>query len=357
MTVWNDILANPSNLQSLLRKHLSGDQSILEDAAELIYHSGRVVFTGIGSGMNATIPACYYLVSRGFPAQYQDTTEAAYPLFPSLRGNAVVLNTRSGETAELVRLALLARENHIPTVAVTNEPGSQVGRLANICIPTHSRWDTLVVISAYLGMAATELLLAGKVAELFTPGAFNHMADELQRAAENMEEILNQVIAQRQELLTAVQDAPVLYLLARGPSLASAIGGSLVIQETCRRHVFAMPTGLFRQGPIEVVDEHFYAIMFEGCGETASLNYRLAQELIEHQAKIIWVGGTHLQGALNVPMPDFSEYILPLFEILPTQVLAHDLAIHDGITPGEVRYIQAVITKEEGIQSSGQTGE
>lgn len=352
MTVWDDILSNPSNLQNLLKIHLSGDQVALDSAAQLIHRTGRVVFTGIGSGMNATLPACYYLVSRGFPAHYLDTTEAAYSLFPSLRGSAVVLNTRSGETAELVRLAGLAQENNIPTVAVTNEPGSRVGRMTDICIPTHSRWDKLVVISAYLGMAATELLLAGKIGDLHKPGEFNHMTAELHRAAGSMQEALDRIIAQRQQLLETVQDAQVIYLLARGSSLASAISGSLVIQETSRRHVFAIPTGLFRQGPIEVVDDRFCAVMFEGCGETAALNYHLAQELLEQKAKIVWVGGNHLPGATNVLMPDFPEYILPLFEILPTQVLAHDLAVHDGITPGEVRHIQAVITSEKGIQSN-----
>ena len=351
MTVWDDILSNPSNLHDVLTAHLSGDPSGLNAAARLVNQAGRVVFTGIGSGMNATIPACYYLVSQGFPAQYQDTTEAAYSLFPSLKGSTVVLNTRSGETAELVRLAGLAKENKLHTVAVTNEPGSRVGRMVDVCIPTHSRWDMLVVISAYLGMAATELLLAGKVANEWKPGEFSRMAYELQRAVDEMDDVLKQVINQRQELLDAVQEAPVLYLLARGPALASAIGGSLVIQETSRRHVFAMPTGLFRQGPIEVVNKRFYAIMFEGCGETAALNYCLAQELLDQKAKIIWIGGTHLPGAVNVRMPDFSEHILPLFEILPAQVLAHDLAVHDGITPGEVRHIQAVITSEHGIQS------
>jgi hypothetical protein len=43
------------------------------------------------------------------------------------------------------------------------------------------------------------------------------------------------------------------------------------------------------------------------------------------------------------------DYILPLFEILPTQVLAYDLACYDGILPGQVQYLQRVITSEHGI--------
>jgi glutamine---fructose-6-phosphate transaminase (isomerizing) len=344
MSMWNDILANPSNLQTVIKSHHASDQSALTKAARLIHRAGYVTFTGVGSGLNATIPASYYLMSRGFPSQYLDATEAAYQLFPGLRESALVLNTRSGETAELIRLVELARQQHIPLIAVTNEPGSAVGQGADICIPTYSRWDELVVVSAFLGMTATELLLAGMVT-----GELEQMAADLQESADLLPGFLELVISQRQEILNALQDSHPLYLLGRGPSLASAISGALVIQETSRRDVVALPTGMFRQGPIEVIGPHFHAMMFEGCGETARLNFRLAEELLQQGSQIVWVGSTHLPHATNLLLPSLPEHILPLLEILPTQVLAYDLAIHDGIVPGEVKHIQRVITSEDGI--------
>lgn len=344
MSMWDDILANPGNLQSVLISHLNSDRRALTKAAMMIHQSRHVVFTGVGSGLNATIPASYYLMNHGFPSQYLDATEASYQLFPGLKDSVIVLNTRSGETAELVRLVRLARQELIPTIAVTNEPKSQVGQNADVCIPTYSRWDELVVVSAFLGMAASELLLAAMVLN-----TFDQMAGEIQVAADLMSGTLQQVIAQRKELVNTLKDANPLYILGRGPSLASAISGALVIQETSRRHVIALPTGMFRQGPIEVLNPQFRAIMFEGCGETALLNRQLAQELLEQGGKIVWVGGNHLPGATHVALPELPDYILPLLEIIPAQVLAHDLALYDGITPGQVKHIQRVITSEAGI--------
>jgi len=344
MSMWTDILANPSNLQSVLQSHLASDRLFLTKATRMIHQAGRVIFTGVGSGLNATIPASYFLMSSGFPSQYLDATEAAYQLFPGLKDSAIVLNTRSGETAELVRLINLARLEHIPTIAVSNEPESNVARNADICIPTFSRWDELVVVSAFLGMTATELLLAGMVV-----GAFDNMVNEIQQAVDLLPVFLEQVIAQRKELVGTLHDAHPLYLLGRGPSLASAVSGSLVIQETSRRDCIALPTGMFRQGPIEALSSHFRALMFEGTGETAHLNLQLAEELLQQGGKIVWVGSTHLPGASNVSLPELPEYILPLLEIIPTQVLAHDLALFDGIVPGQVQHIQRVITSEHGI--------
>jgi glucosamine 6-phosphate synthetase-like amidotransferase/phosphosugar isomerase protein len=92
-------------------------------------------------------------------------------------------------------------------------------------------------------------------------------------------------------------------------------------------------------------------MMFEGNSETAHLNFRLAQELLQQGGKIVWIGSTHLPGATNIPLPNLPEHILPLLEIIPTQVLAYDLALFDGIEPGQVQHIQRVITSEHGIMS------
>jgi glucosamine--fructose-6-phosphate aminotransferase (isomerizing) len=345
--MWDDILANPSNLKEVLQSHLTSDRCSITKAAKLIHQAGRVIFTGIGSGMNATIPASYFLMSQGFPSQYLDTTEAAYHLFSGLKDSVIVLNTRSGETAELVRLVELACQQRIPTIAVTNGPDSRVGRKADVCIPTYSRWDELVVVSAFNGMVATELLLAGMVV-----GNFDSMAEDIMAAVQIMPKFLSQVVSCRKEMVISMKDAHPIYLLGRGPSLAAAISGSLVIQETSRRDAFALPTGLFRQGPIEVVGEKFRAVMFEGEGETALLNRSLAKELLIQQSKIIWVGSSSLPGATNIPLPNLPAHILPLLEIIPTQLLAYELAVYDGIEPGQVKHIQRVITSEYGIMYS-----
>lgn len=347
MSVWNDILSNPVNLQNVITAFSQDDQADLRRAAGTIQKAGRVVFAGVGSGMNACIPAVYYLMGRGFPAEYLDATEAAYGLFPGLKSSALVLNTRSGETAEVVRLGQQARAAGIPVITVTNEPGSTAGRLADVCLSNHSRWDELVVISAYLGMLTAELVLSAAVT-----GDTDAMLQDLQVASIALAGTLRQSIQMRQALLDLLLNANPIYLLGRGPSLASAHGGALVIQETSRRSCLAMATGLFRQGPIEAVNEDFRAIVFEGRGETAALSARLCQELLKTGAGIAWVGHSNLPRALNFALPELPPHILPLVEIIPTQVLAYDLALASGIQPGTVRHIQQVITTEEGIQSA-----
>jgi glucosamine--fructose-6-phosphate aminotransferase (isomerizing) len=349
MSVWDDILSQPENLRHVIEAHRRADlRRPLEKAAELANGCTRILFTGVGSGLNATIPAFYYLMNRGRAAEYIDTTELVYNLYPGMAGSLLVLNTRSGETAELIRAAELARRAGVPSIAVTNEPGSTVARLADACLPTYSRWDDLVVISAYGGMLVSELVLAS-----YIEGQLDALFSELEEAPQAVEATIKESINNRQELWDLFANARPIYLLGRGPSIASAYGGALVIEETSRHPVTPMATGLFRQGPIEVVDERFRALIFEGAGEPARLTKILAAELVKKGAGIAWVGSSQLSEALQIHLPELSAYLLPLVEIIPCQVLAHDLAQRAGIIPGSVRYIQKVITGEEGIPGGG----
>jgi glucosamine--fructose-6-phosphate aminotransferase (isomerizing) len=352
MSVWDDITSQAENLQRVVKAHDRPLDPNLEWAAGLLRKASRIIFTGVGSGLNATIPACYYLMGGGHPAQYLDATEAVYGMLPGFKGATLVLNTRSGETAELIKLARLAWEETIPTIAVTNEIQSTVGQLAEVAVQTHSRWDDLVVVCAYGGMLATELVLAAEVC-----GRLDDMLDGLHKAGDTIGDAFSQAINLRQKILELFREARPVYLLGRGPSIASGLGGQLVLEEMSRRPAVAIATGMFRQGPLEVVDENFRAIMFEGSGEHARLNASLARELLANRARILWVGSSKLAGALNITLPDLPAHILPLLEIVPCHILAYDLAVSSGIEPGTVRYLQKVITSEEGIPNLPQSPE
>lgn len=351
MSVWNDITSQVDNLHQVIENHAASSQAKMERAAGLLKSARSIIYAGVGSGLNATIPAYVYLMGAGIPSQYIDATELTYDVFAGSKGSALVLNTRSGETVDLIKLATMAREAHVPTVAVTNEPGSTVGRLADICIPTHSRWDELVVLSAYGGMLATELILASHVA-----GKPDQMLTDLRTAANAMQAVFDQALGNREKARDTFGAGYPIYLLGRGASFASALAGTLVLQEMARQAAIPMAGGLFRQGPIEVVDDRFRAFVFEGAGEASSLNISLARDLAAAGGQVYWIGNASLAGALSLQLPKLSAYVLPLLEIIPLHLLAYDLAEKQGYQPGTVRYIQKVITTESGIPNQKTVG-
>src|ERR1035437_7419954 len=153
-------------------------------------------------------------------------------------------------------------------------------------------------------------------------------------------------------MVALIGGARPIYLLGRGASLATAISGELVLEEMSKRPAIGMAGGAFRQGPFEVVDETFRAIVFEGAGPAAGLNRSLARTLLDSGARIIWIGAPPIDGGLCLALPALPSHALTLLEIVPCHVLAHDLARAAGIEPGSVRFIKRVITSEDGLPNS-----
>jgi glucosamine--fructose-6-phosphate aminotransferase (isomerizing) len=142
-------------------------------------------------------------------------------------------------------------------------------------------------------------------------------------------------------------NAPV-YLLARGPSCASAYEGALLFHEVAKSPAVSMAVGSFRHGPVEVVDQHFRGIVFAPQGKTKDLNLSLANDLAKFGGQILIIqpsaeAGSHEDYCLTPKVP---ESLAPIFEIVPVQVAALRMAELRGIRPGSFRYAPQVATDE-----------
>jgi glucosamine--fructose-6-phosphate aminotransferase (isomerizing) len=109
----------------------------------------------------------------------------------------------------------------------------------------------------------------------------------------------------------------------------------------------------FRQGPNEVVDEQFGAIVFAGEGKTGDLNRSLCHDILANGGRVLLVGSlsgeTNSERLCTFAIPDLPDYLRPVLEVIPLQALAYELALRKGLEPGTVRYITKVILNEAGI--------
>ncbi len=138
------------------------------------------------------------------------------------------------------------------------------------------------------------------------------------------------------------------YLLARGPSLASAHEAALLFHEVAKSPAIAMPIASFRHGPVEVVDHNFRGIIFAPQDHTRDLNLSLARDLVRFGGRTCLVGpsGPQLPDAHWWVLPSASPTFAPVFEIVPLQAAAFQLAILRGIEPGSFRFAPKVAVDE-----------
>jgi glucosamine--fructose-6-phosphate aminotransferase (isomerizing) len=330
----DNIRSQPFSLSCVADHHFGEGAEELLAAAEAIRSAGSVVFTGMGSSMSAAIPAAYYLESQGFAAEVVETSEwlhfgAGWP-----RAGAAVLVSRSGETVEIVKLMTRLKASGGPTIGVTNVRENQLIRETKHSIYINSEADRMVAVQTYTGTMATLLLLAAAVLE--EPDEKWRTA--LAGATDALSKTIEEELVRAEEWNDFLRGAEVVHLLGRGPSLASAREGALVINEAARTPSTGISGALFRHGPVEIVDQRFRAIVFASQAPTRDIDLALASD-IESMG-----GKARVCQTRDVPSP-----FEPMVEIASVQIAACRLAEAKGIDPGDFRYATLVTTAETGF--------
>lgn len=353
--LWADIQAQGENLRHVVEHLYTTERPRIEQAAAFLRNERPLALIGVASAAYVCMPAEVYLGQRGRYASVVGAADALYSLLPALERANVVINTRSGETAEVVRLGQALRERGIPFVAITNEPGSRLAQMATHVVWADTRKDDLVSINVVTGMMTATLALAAAVT-----GEFDRLRPDFERLAGE----LGGVVARAAEQVAALRDLFAglrpLYLLHRGHSKGAAYCGRLVLEEVSRTPAIAMESAEFRQGPNEVIDERFGAVVFAPSGRQGALNAALADDILRSGGRALLVGPVGADalagapGSLVFPLPDLPDFLAPVLAVAPVQVLAYELAQAQGFTPGEVRYITKVIVSEQGIPREGE---
>lgn len=342
--LWSDILAQGNNAGEVLHHLMGEEKSRLEAAANFINPTKPTVLIGIASAAYLCWPSQVYLAQGGYPARIMNAADALYHEREALKNANVVINSRSGETAEIVKLAEWLKRGSIPFLAVTNEPESTLAHLADQILWANTRKDDLVSINVVTGMMLTMLTWAAAVR-----GELDQVWRNLESLPEAVTQTVQRTVETADQLAGFFPGGSPIYLLARGASQGASLCGRLVLEEVARQSSISLEAAEFRQGPNEVIGKKFCAILFMGSGETERLTRALGREIQKLGGSVVSIGREEavrdLPG-MTFALPDVFAPYSPICEVIPIQGLAYKLAEKRGITPGQVQYISKIIKAE-----------
>lgn len=331
----DDIRSQPDSLARVIDFQFGEGRNALARAASVLGDAPRVVISGMGASMYAAMPLVYALAARGVAVSCVESAELLHYQAPLCRGAAVVLVSRSGNTVEVVRLIPLLREIGATIVGVTNEADSTLARDAHHVILVNSGRDEMVAVQTYTAAAMAMLLLSAE-------GDWRAEAD---RTVAAVSAAIDHFVPASTEWRPFLVGAQAIYLIGRGPSLASVHEGALLFNETAKLPSVAAPAGAFRHGPVEVASPGFHGIVFATQAQTQNLDLALAVDLTEMGGSVVTIanGGSW-------PIPETPPAFLPVVEIIPVQLAALRAAEWRGIRPGAFRYVSQVTTSETGFK-------
>ena len=176
---------------------------------------------------------------------------------PIIHPNSLTIAiSQSGETADTLAAAELAKERGSRLLAITNVVGSTLSRISDDVLYTRAGPEIAVASTkAYLAMLIGQYLLTvamGRELGRYTDAESAQMIAGLRHLPQAAEEILENA-SDIEQMATSFEGAEDVYFLGRGVDYAVAMEGSLKMKEISYIHSEAMPAGELKHGTLALV--------------------------------------------------------------------------------------------------------
>lgn len=340
--ILDDILDQPRMLAAALQGHLH-PESAMDTAVQgiLQMHPRRIILTGMGSSLFAAYPAYLRLLGAGLAAIWIELSELLHYAGGQIGPDTLlVIVSQSGETVEALRL-LADRRPTGSMLAITNNAESTLAANARWVITTGAGPERSVATKTYTAALLALTILAERIVGA-TP---RELAATLEPAVAASSAVASAAQQQIADLDPAWFAAGPITLVGRGPALATALSGGLLLKETAKLPAEGMSSAQFRHGPLEISGPGHRAIVCAAPGPTLMFDQKLAVELQAHGSRVLLIGPPTSDGAVaTIALPETSY--TGLYALIPLQLFAREAAMRLNITPGSFRFIGKVTTDE-----------
>jgi len=248
-----------------------------------------------------------------------------------LSTSAVIALSQSGQTPDVVEYVERTRKRGAFTLALTNDPDSELAKAAGAMIPLSAGPERSVAASkTYMNeLAALALLAAGAA------GRGKEFIEALRAVAAlqaDMLEPLERAVAAPAVAFTYVGR---MYVIGRGLEFATAREVALKLTETCRVAAEPLTATDLAHGPVAALDALFPVWTIASHDESLPAVIDGAARVRQAGATLVASGtaAAEIEGAaFRLPVPDPPLPLLsPLLSVVPGQLFAAALARAKGL--------------------------
>ena len=301
-----------------------------------------------GTAYHSGVAAKYAIeaLSR-VPVEVDIASEYRYrdPIVP--KGTLVIAVSQSGETADTLAAAALAKERGAKVLALTNVPYSSLTALADLVLLTHAGRETAVAatksfcaqLASLYSLAAALAALKGRSAPSLAP--FPALCEDALSRSEKVKDWAR-ALCQKKSV----------YFIGRGADYAAAIEGSLKLKEVSYLASEGYPAGELKHGTLALVGEDAPVFALLSDERLAEKTMNAVYEVRSRGARVFLI--TTLPSCAEGVLPEEDVLLLPACEAVysplctavPLQLLAYETAVLLGHDPDKPRNLAKSVTVE-----------
>jgi glucosamine--fructose-6-phosphate aminotransferase (isomerizing) len=259
-----------------------------------------------------------------------------------MSGCTALALSQSGRTPDVVAYIRQARRRGAYTVAITNDPTSELARESDAVIELRAGLEQAVAATkTYSNQVAALGLLAAHAAR---DGA--GFAEQLRVTAGDMARLVGSLETRIAAVAMPFAYAGRMFVVGRGAEFATAREIALKLLETCRVAAEPLTATDLAHGPVAALDSLFPVWAIASDDATLPAVVEAVERAREAGATVIASGSAadRIEGADYVlPSPRSSSPLLaPLLSVVPGQLFAWALARARGLDPDAPRGLSKV---------------
>jgi glutamine---fructose-6-phosphate transaminase (isomerizing) len=245
--------------------------------------------------------------------------------------SVVVGLSQSGRTPDVVAYVERARARGALTVAITNDPASELALAAELMLPLQAGEEQSVAATkTFMNQLAALALLAGAAA-----GREEEIAEGLRATAQIMSDAIPELESAVDPVATAFAYVGRMYVIGRGVEFGTAREIALKLTETCRVAAEPLTSTDLAHGPIAALDAMFPVWTIASHDESLPALVEAASRARAAGATLVASGSAaaEVEGAAwRLPVPKAPHPLLsPLLSVAPGQLFAAALAQAKGL--------------------------
>lgn len=363
-----EIFEQPRSVRETTLSRISLDTgrvflSEMQISDEQFRSATRMNIAACGTSWHAAL-AGKYMIERlaRIPVEVDYASEFRYR-DPIADANAIgILISQSGETADTLAALREMQAKGSKTVTICNVVGAALAREAHGAIYTHAGPEIGVASTkAFTAQLVALFLLAlylGQVRGTVSEAESRPLLEELIALPEKIREVLRVCDAACEQLARSYAHAKDFLFLGRGIHFPMALEGALKLKEISYIHAEGYPAGEMKHGPNALIDEDLPVVVIatqDSRDASSVLRYEKTlsnlQEVTARSGQVIAIateGDRQIAELAQevVYLPQASELLMPVLEVVPLQLLAYHIAVRRGCDVDQPRNLAKSVTVE-----------
>ena len=348
-----EIDEQPTVMRKLISAYTDdkGQVSVDADIVKAVQEADRLYILAAGTSYHAGYASKRMLEElTDTPVELGIASEWGYAMPLLSKKPLFIFISQSGETADSRQVLVKANQMGIPSLTVTNVPGSTLSREANHTMLLHAGPEIAVASTkAYTAQIAALAFLAKAVgdANASEKAAAFDLVHELSLVAQSIESTLSEkelIDNKVRGLLETTRNA---FYIGRGQDYYVAMEASLKLKEISYIQCEGFAAGELKHGTISLIEDGTPVLALLSDEILASHTRGNISEVVARGAKVLTIAEENVaKEGDDIVLNQVHPYLSPISMVVPTQLIAYFATLHRGLDVDKPRNLAKSVTVE-----------